>query len=187
MKIRFSTIASAVALLLASVTVQAGDDIDRELALAVAKVCANEASIARARPADCAMIWQITEARKETNSERLEWLKAHSSCVLGDNPPASRLAIGNCRWTRTLTWSDERPSGWRDTDGDWSRIAPRWSQMRTLSLRLVRGQETMRPCARPPATWGGRMDRARAERLGFIRVRCVGTHNDGYVYPPRRR
>lgn len=157
--------------------------VERELALSVAKLCANEATLANASPADCALIWQVTESHGETAVERLRWLRGHSSCVLG-NPSARRMSIGNCAWTRGLNWRGTEPEAWPEEYGAWSVYRERWRQMLNLCARLVMGEETFRPCETAPDTWGGNIDRERSERLGYTSVRCEGTRNRGYNYPP---
>lgn len=156
--------------------------VDRELALAVAKLCANEAGLYRVSPDDCRLIWQVTEGHGETAHERLAWLRAHSSCVLGDEPSEARRRVGNCRWTRNLTWSETRPEGWPPR-WSWARARTRWTQVRRLALRLVTGVDPRRPCEIRPDTWGGRVDRERAREHGYRSVRCSGTLNDGYRFP----
>lgn len=47
------------------------EDAESELALAVAKVCANERSLSASRPADCALVWQTTRRHGATAEERL--------------------------------------------------------------------------------------------------------------------
>lgn len=60
------------------------------------------------------------------------------------------------------------------------RGSPRWSALLAVADAVVAGTITHR-CAEPGvAHWGGRMDRARARRQGFIRVDCGDTRNDFY-------
>lgn len=159
-------------------------DPDEQLALAVAKVAANEASLASIRPAEVALIWQVTEARGETSAQRLAWLRAHSSCVLGDGPIGE--GRGNCHWTRGLSASARQPSGW-PAHLPWARYAPRWAQVRELARRLVVGEESMRPCPGTPITWGGPMDHERALERGLVPLGCrdpqtgAPTRNEGFA------
>lgn len=155
------------------------------LGLAVAKVCANEASLRQSRPADCALIYQATRRHGDTAKEQLEWLVGHSSCVLGEEaPPASEMR-GNCPWTRQLTRGDARPDAWED-EASWPRHAERWLAMLSFCERLASGHRPQGgwPCPRNPDTWGGGMDMARAERNGYTLVVCRGTANTGWMYPP---
>lgn len=166
-----------------------GPGIVQELALAVAKVCANEAGLERPRPADCALIWQVTQGHGETPAAQLAWLRGHSRCVLGDTPPTARRLRGggNCVWARNLTASDAEPDGWPSRLAWEGRHAERWERKRAFCLRLVLGYVTRRPCETTPQTWGGRRDRRRVARYGYRPVACRGTLNDGYDYPPRER
>lgn len=165
-------------------TASASTDVDERLVLAVAKVAANEASLASIRPAEVALIWQVTEARGETSSQRLAWLRAHSSCVLGTGPIGE--GRGNCRWTRGLSATDRQPSGWPE-HLPWARYAPRWAQVRELARRLVAGEESMRPCPGTPITWGGPMDHERASERGLVPLGCRDpqtgepTRNEGFA------
>jgi hypothetical protein len=161
---------------------------DAALALAVAKVCANESSLFSGSPADCALIWQTVRRRGgETSATRLTWLSEHSSCVLTDREMVGDEALGNCRWTRGLTATAEEPSGWPD-HWSWERASERWDAMRRLCTSFVARRRPRGgwPCEEDPDTWGGRMDRARAERIGLVPIECEGTINDGYRFPPRR-
>ena len=163
-------------------------DVETELALAVAKVCANERSLGAARPADCALVWQATRRHGETAEERLAWLRAHSSCVLSDREMSAREALGNCRWTRHLADSDARPAGWPALV-PWERFVESWRGMRGFVRQLVLEGRRPRggwPCPVDPDTWGGPMDHARAIAHGLVPVRCEGTRNQGYRYAPLR-
>jgi hypothetical protein len=146
----------------------------RDLALALAKVCVNEAGWEA--PGDCALIWQVVESQRANASERLIWLTRHSARVLGgrDCRPGA-----NCRWTRNLAWSDAEPAEWPARE----RWDPeRWARVRLLAWRLVVGEELHRPCEEAPDTWDGRRWRAHALRRGLRPVVCVATRNDGYLY-----
>lgn len=154
--------------------------LERALALAIAKVAANEASLSATR-ADVALIWQVTEGHGSTHAERLAWLTAHSSCVMTDRALRRSERRTNCRWSRGLRDDDLEPAGWIARWGPWAAYAPRWARVRLYALRLVRGERRLRPCAERPWTWGGAMDHERALRRGLRRVTCVGTRNAGYV------
>ena len=155
-----------------------------ELALAVAKVAVNEAGWRS--PADVAMIYQITEARGDTDERRLAWLTAHSSCVLTDRPLDDyEQRHGNCAWSRNLNVHDLEPAGWPQ-DLLWSNFVRRWQQVRRFAQMLVSGESRMRPCAETPRTWGSRtLDHERAIAMGLRQVDCGSTLNAGYVVVTR--
>lgn len=157
--------------------------ISERLALAVAKVCANEASLEQARPADCALIWQTTRRHGRTPGARLAWLRAHSSCVLSERPLSARELLGNCVWSRHLSASEEAPQAWPEQIA-WPRYAPRWRTMRAFARRLVAGAVPPGgwPCTEDPFTWGGPMDHADAVASGLVPLSCRGTLNEGYRY-----
>ena len=158
------------------------------LDLAVAKVAANEASLARVRPDDVALIWQVTEGHGDTDAERLRWLTAHSSCVLTSRSLSAFEQRSNCRWSRGLTASGREPAGWSSTYPGlaWGPYRGRWAQVRELARRLVSGELDLRPCPETPDTWGGRViDMEQALRRGLRPVGCVGTVNEGFVYASR--
>jgi len=162
-------------------------DSRRELAVAVAKVAVNEASLQVLRPAEVALIYQCAETRATTVETRLSWLRAHSSCVLTSRPLTEREEGSNCRWTRHLEDSDAEPENWPEAlewEGAYQR---RWGQIREFAYRLVLGHERMRPCDGRPFSWGGPMDHARALRLGLRPLNCRDpqsgerTLNEGYA------
>jgi hypothetical protein len=156
------------------------------LALAVAKVAVNEASLASIRPAEVALIYQTAEARADTTRGRLRWLRAHSSCVLGERPLTPREERSNCVWTRELHDDDREPEGWPPMLS-WARHAPRWAQVRELARRLVDGEERFRPCPTSPFSWGGRsIDMAHALERGLVPLDCRDadgrpTLNEGFA------
>lgn len=140
-----------------------------ELVLAVAKVCANEASLRSEAFADCTLIWQTARHREDP----LEWLQRHSSCVLGD-----REAVGNCRWSRHLDLKGTEPEGF---DAVWENFRLIWVMMLDHVRALVRG-EGRDVCPVDPDTWGGPMDEGRARRAGWVLVLCRGTANSGWLW-----
>lgn len=162
---------------------------DTAFHLALSQMCANEAFHSRA---DCLLIFQATRRHGTTSAERLAWLRDHSNCVLVETPPRSMR--GNCRWTRTLTLSDSRPSGW-DTrrDGTWEGVNQRqWARVRELTAILVRGGRPRGgwPCHIDPDTWAGR--ETDAQRIAglpptSVPLRCTDplnrerpTRNEGF-------
>lgn len=174
------------AVLLVCADVQANEltKAEADLALALAQVCANEASLAAPTPGDCALIWQAARKHGRTPEARLRWLRRHSSCVLSDRPMRGREKFSNCRWSRHLTAEDAEPEGW-DPQTPWERYAGRWRRMRRYAAYLVRGGRPRAgwPCRRDPDTWGGPMDHRRALNHGMVPLSCQGTRNEGYLYP----
>lgn len=148
--------------------------IEAELELAVAKVCANEASLT-ASFQDCALIWQVVSGRARTPEARLAWLQSHSRRVLGDRECSEHR---NCWWTRNLQANDVQPEGW---PAEWTWRPEQWARLRRWSAQLVSGQRRHRPCEGTPVTWGGRMDRPQAAERGLVPLQCAGTENDGYA------
>ena len=156
--------------------------VQRALGLALGKLCANEASLRLARPADCALIYQASRYHGDTPAERLAFLHRHSKCVLEERAP--RTMRGNCPWARDLDRALTRPPAWSDT-ASWETFSPRWEAMLRFCDRLAAGLEPSGgwPCARDPQTWGGSMDPA----SGYTPVTCRGTANRGWMYPRVRR
>lgn len=172
-----------ILLLPALASAQEAPDVVGELTISMARICVNESGFRR--PADCAMIWQVARRRGGPTMEgRLAWLRAHSSCVLSDRPMTAFEARGNCRWTRHLDDSDAQPAGW-PTAVPWERYVAPWRRIREVIRGWVLGGRPRHgwPCERDPDTWGGSMDRARAEALGLVPVECTGTVNQGYRFP----
>lgn len=149
-----------------------------QLALALAKVCVNEAGFNS--PADCALVYQVTTAHGRSDSDRLNWLRRHSQCVLRDNPPEADRARGNCSWTWHLQDNNERPANFPASE-DWTAYIPRWQRVRALAYRLVSGVVVRRPCRERVVTWGGPMDTAGARRRGLEPVVCGSALNYGFV------
>jgi len=177
-----------LALIALAHTVEAQDlpPAESALGLAVARVCANEASLQRATPADCALIYQAARRHGDTQEEQLRWLTNHSSCVLG--PRRRHRLRGNCAWSRNLTREGTRPQSW-PTVSPWRRYKPRWLAMLAYCDALAGGAIPAGgwPCERDPDTWGGHMDHGRARRLGYTRVTCHRTANTGWMYPAWNR
>lgn len=174
-----ATAGAILALILVAMPATAQRGVHRELALAVAQVAVNEATLALIQPADLYLIWQITEGHGDTPGARLAWLRSHSRRVLGIDP----CTAGNCLWSAGLTWSDAEPPGWPTALAWRGRYERRWRQVREMAARLVRGEEYEPPCVLTPDTWGGPMDHARALAHGMVQVVCAGTANAGYIVP----
>jgi len=146
----------------------------QRLALAVAKVAANEGGMLRA--ADVAVVWQTARSHGRTSLQRLRWLRGHSRRVLGTECEPKRH--GNCAWTRHLRWGTRRPEGW-PAQVSWRPLA--WLRVLQLSLDLVEGRTHFEPCPVDPWTWGGRMDVRHAVAVGLVPIGCQGSLNDGFV------
>ena len=175
-----------LSLLFAGSSVQATGGADADLALALARVCVNEAGWSH--PADCDMIWQTTRSHGTTSEDRLSWLRRHSNCVLGESaPPAD--APGNCDWSWYLPTGDEAHPRWTATV-PWTNYARAWARVRAHTRGLVAGRRPRGgwPCSQDPDTWGGPMDHERAARRGMTPLGCRDhararpTLNEGYSY-----
>src|SRR6185369_7629637 len=188
----------ALIALLASTAAAQGPELsgdDAELALALARVAANEASLAGIHPADVEQIWQIAEGHGATSAERLRWLRLHCGCVLADvapeqRPPRARPPRGsNCWWSWHLPAEGlDKPVGWDDRV-PWSTVGSRsWERVRAAARAHVAGTSRARPpCRVRPTTWGGpRWDQEHAAAAGLTVVECVGTHNLFYESLRRR-
>lgn len=100
------------------------------------------------------------------------------------------------RWAGELTENCAEPPSWPRVavarDGSVTTHAP-WSAFRARCVEVMeRAREVLSGersdgCVERPDDWGGRVDRARARRLGLIRVECargdVETVNDFYRRP----
>lgn len=179
-------VVGAVCALPSSTQAQVGE----RLALAVAKVCVNEAGWDS--PPDCDLIWQVVRSHGETDLERLRWLRCHSPRVLdpegrfcGEDRKRCAKDRGNCWWSRNLTTTGRKPSGWSETEVvPWARYRSRWLRVVTYCKALVAGGIPPRgwPCARAPDTWGGDMDEEEALDAGMVPLECRGTKNEGYLW-----
>lgn len=164
-------------------------EVEQQLHLSLSKMCANEAFHSYG---DCLLIFQATRRHGPTPEERLAWLTEHSNCVLVQIPPRSMR--GNCRWTRTLNLSEERPSGWDSRrDGVWEGMNQRqWARIVALVGNLLRGARPRGgwPCPIDPDTWAGRQ--TDAQRIAglpptIVPLRCTDplnrerlTRNEGF-------
>jgi hypothetical protein len=169
----------ALSALLAIATAYAQDrPLHQELALAVARVAANEAS---RTVEEVDLIWQVTEGRASTTAGRLRWLRRHSPCATGVLSQAEADARpGNCRWTRNLNRDLREPAGWPE-GYPWAAYRENWRRRLARASNLVRGQSLSVPCAETPWTWGGRALNVRdARRRGLVPVWCKDTSNTGY-------
>ncbi len=180
---RTTLLFTALLVLLAvlNATASAQDAQPGDLALAIAMVAANEASL-DASLEDVALIYQVARSHGLTDAQRLAWLRRHSSCILTDRPLSHAEEWSNCPWTRGLRDSDEQPAAWPRDWPVWRAYRDRWRQLRAWARALVAGELAVRPCPETPWTWGGRIiDMRQALRRGLRPVGCVGTSNEGFV------
>ena len=167
------------------------NEAEIDLAIALAKITANERSLYRPSHDEMAMIWQTIRRRGgDTAESRLEWLRRHSSCVFGELAPEERRhqpPIGsNCWWTWHLEDSDQEPANFTS---EWPNYRSAWKTLRKWAFAIVAGREPSRgwPCRYDPDTWGGQRDRERARAAGMVALQCRGTANDGFVFERRAR
>lgn len=164
----------------------------RALALYLGRTTFNEALDSEP---DLAMIWNIARSERESTQAIIDWLRAHSSCVMGVVPQheAARRP-GNCVWARSLMPSGDRPSGWvecqdEDRDGEvdfdchgrWARVRPRWLAHLFAAIEYVAGEREMIMCPVTPTTWDGRRWREEILARGFVDLGCKYTRNLGLV------
>jgi hypothetical protein len=157
---------------------------ERALALAVAKVAVNEATLAEIEPADVALIAQVTEQHGATAHAKLAWLSLHSSCVLTDRELRPGERRTNCIWTRGLTDSDREPAGFAESQSaPWRSYVARWRDVRITALALVQHRSRVPyPCEGRPTTWGSRrLDLRRAIERGLRPLVCSTRGNVGFV------
>lgn len=173
---------SMSSLMLASADTPDTPDPLIEPALALAKICVNEASWQS--PADCRLIWQVAGTHAPDVAGKVAFLRRHSRCVLGEADHARRP--GNCRWSRDLEWGDTPPPQWPE-GVSWENHIPRWERVRTLAYDIVRENPSGGPCRGRPVTWGGAMDAERAIARGLVPLTCRETLNQGYARGPRLR
>lgn len=157
-------------------TAGAQRDVRRTLALEIAKVAVNEASLSAA-PADVALVHQVATARAEGAEAQLRWIRQHSSCVTTTRRMTDAERRGNCRWTRHLADDDSEPADWPE-GARWDRFVDRWRSIRRYAWRLVSGRVTHRPCGGDPFTWGGTMD---DPPPGLVALPSRGTRNTCYA------
>lgn len=156
---------------------QAPPSLADELALAVSKVCVNEAGFWRLR--DCSLIWQ-TVARFRGTEARLNYIRRHSCRVLGQTyclRPRPCPEGRNCVWSQHLTTAPEPPLNW---PSDARFPADQWLRLQRHVRALMRGDAAL-PCSGQPITWGGAMDAEDALARGLVALECGDTRNTGYA------
>jgi hypothetical protein len=157
------------------------DPAEHRLALAIAKVAVNEASLVAIRPDDVALIAQCTEQHGDDAATKLRWLTSHSSCVLTDRALRPGEVRSNCIWTRELADNDRRPPSLTQPI-DWRRYVERWRDVRATALALVQHRSQVPyPCTGRPVTWGSRtLDLRRAIDRGLRPLVCSTRGNVGF-------
>lgn len=128
---------------------------ERMLALKLADVSFNEALDS---VADLEMITQTTYGAAHSPAERLRFLRNHSPCVTGRLTQQQAFdRPGNCRWTRNLSPSGDRPRGWEEfRDGPWDRMRSRWLAHLRRTIEYVRGTRVAQLCDETPESWDGK-------------------------------
>jgi len=125
---------------------------------------------------DAAMIWQAVQGAADDDSNRLHWLRAHSSCATGVLSQDQAYARpGNCAWVRNLQPAQTRlPRGFRGAAGTWHRVVqPKWARHVTYVRELMRSDDPYRPCAETPTSWDGvRYGRDTVEGRGHRVLEC---------------
>ncbi|MFW6049757.1 MAG: hypothetical protein ACODAU_01210 [Myxococcota bacterium] len=144
--------------------------------LALAKVCASEASV-QTETDDCAAIAQVL-IRRARGKPLGVMARAYSTRVFERNRRDAR------RWIAHLHPAGLRPEGWPETL-PWEKWQKRWLALYQHAGRILRG-EVDNPCQRPPDHWGGDMDDWRAEKAGWRKVNCGDTHNNFWSVRQRK-
>ena len=153
----------------------------------LARICVSEAGWECWETGDGLAIYEVlsTGARRSGLSFR-HYARSYASRATGARPTSNaRLA-----WVAGLGEAGERPSAW-PRDLSWAHYRPQWLDVlehaeEVLSLDGARARDWS-PCASSVHDWGGRMDEARAVRLGLIPVRCGPTRNAFYARPSLAR
>ncbi len=154
--------------------------------LLLARICVHESGWDS--PLDCAAIHQVlvAGAAREDMSYR-SYAYSYSGRALRGETSRS--------WVAHLREDGREPENWPRTvvvrrggelvvqpHASWAAFRDRW--LVTLeTARMVMSGALSHSCETPPHDWGGRVDRARARRLGLIPVECGETRNDFYLRP----
>lgn len=154
--------------------------------LLLARICVHESGWES--PLDCAAIHQVLVAGSEREGMSYRsYAFAYSGRALRGETLRS--------WVAHLREDGREPLNWPrsvtvrrgeelrvEPHAPWGAFRDRW--LTTLeTARMVMSGELRSSCVTPPHDWGGRVDRARARRLGLIRIECGETHNDFYLRP----
>jgi hypothetical protein len=140
-----------------------------DLALQIARVSANEGALVYR--STTALVWQVVrENGGNTRAKRSAFLSRHSPRVHRQKP----CLRGNCFWSPFLSRSAEKPFGLELKDIYWEqKVRPLW--LRTLADAdsfVAQHRADKDPCAIPPRTWGGPMDREGAMKKGLYPIGC---------------
>ncbi|MFW6086401.1 MAG: hypothetical protein ACODAG_04290 [Myxococcota bacterium] len=146
--------------------------------LALAKVCASEASI-QTETDDCAAIAQVLR-RRARGSSLGAMARAYSSRVFDRSRGDGR------RWIAHLGPTGVQPEGWPERLPWASTWRARWMALYRHAGAILRG-EVPSPCERPPDHWGGDMDDWRARKAGWFPVDCGQTLNHFWAVRPGGR
>lgn len=173
-------IAVALLVLLASSPVRGQERLDDQLALA--RVCASELGLHSGATAEthveCAAIARVLRGRASS---------IRSGALRYSRRVFDLSRTGPRAWLVHLRPDGREPRHWPDRRvANWSYYRHRWLALYEAAGRIVRG-DLVDACVEAPDHWGGAMDRARAERLGLIRIDCGPTRNDFYIVPGVRR
>lgn len=105
---------------------------------------------------------------------------------------ARRLHAGSVSrlWASQLNERCAEPPSWPGPPhAPWSAYRERCEAVMVRAREVLSGAR-VHGCPVPPEDWGGRVDRARARRLGLVRIECargdVDTRNDFYLRPRSR-
>lgn len=170
-------------------------------ALALARICVSEAGWTCFESGDALMIHEVLlNGASRRRTSYITFARSYASRVMGARPhDHPRLS-----WVMNLSPSGEAPNNWptmittRRGGQVITHPHPPWSNYRSAWLdvyaraQVVVAEDTLDNisdwtiCAEPVFDWGGWMDRARAARMGLVRVDCGPTRNDPYTRPSLR-
>jgi hypothetical protein len=152
--------------------------------LALSRVCASEIGL-NGTAEECAAILAVLRSRCEGCSvERIA--RQYSDRVFDLDRQDPRA------WVAFLRADGEQPRRWPSSivvRGEtveyarWSSFRARWLALYEAAGRVLAG-EVEHGCIGTLRHWGGRLDRARADRMGLVRLECPEAfRNDFYALP----
>ena len=154
--------------------------------LALSRVCASEIGL-NGTAEECAAILAVLRSRTCDGCSIEGIARRYSDRVfdLDRNDPRA--------WVAFLRADGRQPRRWPSSvlvrgnvveHAPWSAFRERWLTLHATAGRVLRGEvDHGLPIA--PRHWGGRADRARARRMGLIRIEAPETwRNDFYDLPP---
>ncbi len=179
-------LAIALALGICAALARAEDRIGDHLALA--RVCASEAGL-DGTGAECAAIAAVLRSRCPRCSIESA-ARLYSDRVFDVDRQDRRAWVAFLRadgaqprrWPGALTMQGPDGSTATIEHARWSAFRSRWLALYEVAGDVLRG-DVAHACAEAPRHWGGRVDRARAERMGLRRIDCGETRNDFYALP----